>query len=79
MANYKGPLIGGASVFFTVNLAQRGGALLVDHIDVLREAVAVTKARRPFEIDAWVVLLDHMHGFGRCRMGTQIIRIVGVR
>jgi len=61
MSNYKRPTKGGATVFFTVNLAQRGRTLLVDHVGLLREAVAVTKARRPFEIDSWVVLPDHMH------------------
>jgi len=35
--------------------------LLVDEIEILREAVKVTRARRPFGIDAWVVLPDHMH------------------
>jgi len=61
MSNYKRPCVGGATVFSTVSLARREGTLLVDHIDLLREAVAVTKARRPFEIEAWVVLPDHMH------------------
>lgn len=33
----------------------------MDHVAVLREAVRVTKAERPFRIEAWVVLPDHMH------------------
>jgi len=48
-------------VFFTVALQDRGGQLLVDHIQRLREAVALTRAERPFHIDAWVVLPDHLH------------------
>lgn len=48
-------------MFFTVNLADRSARTLVEHIDVLRAAVRVTKAERPFRIDAWVVLPDHMH------------------
>ncbi len=48
-------------MFFTVALAQRGSSLLVDEIVRLREAVRVTKAERPFEIDAFVVLPDHVH------------------
>ena len=48
-------------MFFTVNLADRGARTLVEQIDVLREAVRVTQAERPFRIDAWVVLPDHMH------------------
>ena len=35
--------------------------MLTARVDVLREAVRVTKRERPFEIDAWVVLPDHMH------------------
>ena len=35
--------------------------LLVRHIEPLREAVKCTRADRPFRIDAWVVLRDHMH------------------
>ena len=34
---------------------------LVRHIDILREAVRKTRRERPFHIDAWVVLPDHMH------------------
>lgn len=51
----------GATVYFTLCLARRGPALLVDRIDILREAVAHTRKRRPFAIDARVVLPDHMH------------------
>lgn len=61
MSNYIRPRVPGASVFFTVALADRGARTLVEQIDVLREAVRVTKAERPFRIDAWVVLPDHMH------------------
>jgi putative transposase len=58
---YIRPRTPGAAVFFTVTLAGRGSRLLVDHVATLREAVRVTKAERPFRIDAWVVLPDHMH------------------
>ncbi|MCW9043822.1 MAG: transposase [Pseudopelagicola sp.] len=61
MSSYRRPNIPGARVFFTVALARRGASLLVDEIEVLREAVRVTRARRPFGIDAWVVMPDHMH------------------
>lgn len=61
MSAYIRPSVPGASVFFTVNLADRSAQTLVAQIDTLREAVRVTKAERPFRIDAWVVLPDHMH------------------
>lgn len=61
MPNYLRPQASGASVFFTVALRERGTRLLVDQIATLRKAVEVTKAERPFHIDAWVVLPDHLH------------------
>ena len=61
MSHYIRPKVPGAVVFFTVALADRGADTLVRHVDVLRQAVAVTRAKRPFGIDAWVVLPDHMH------------------
>ena len=48
-------------MFFTVTLATRGSDLLLRHAGALREAVRETRAERPFAIDAWVVLPDHMH------------------
>ncbi len=36
-------------------------SLLVTHLHDLRDAVRTVRARRPFHIDAWVVLPDHMH------------------
>lgn len=35
--------------------------MLTRHIDALRAAVRRTRDERPFHIDAWVVLPDHMH------------------
>ena len=61
MSRYTRPRQPGASVFFTVALADRGAQTLVEHVEALRGAVRMTKAERPFEIEAWVVLPDHMH------------------
>lgn len=61
MSRYLRPRVSGASVFFTVALAERGSDLLVREIGRLREAVAATRAERPFGIDAWVVMPDHLH------------------
>ena len=61
MSNYRRPKRHGAQVFFTVNLADRTSDLLVREIETLRQVVAKTREERPFEIDAWVVLPDHMH------------------
>ena len=51
----------GASYFFTVNIAERDKTLLVDHVDVLREAMRKVKQTHCFEIDAIVILPDHLH------------------
>ena len=56
MPNYRSLRTPGATWFFTVNLlARRDNHLLVTHIDLLRECVAAERARRPFQINAWVV------------------------
>jgi len=59
--DYRRNYVAGGTYFFTVNLHDRSQRLLVDHIDALRAAVRWVKERRPFVIDAWVVLPDHIH------------------
>jgi putative transposase len=61
MSTYLRPRAPGATIFFTVNLAHRGTSLLTEQIGLLRNAVRQTKAARPFAIEAWVVLPDHLH------------------
>ena len=61
MPNYRRAFVPGGCWFFTVNLLERRGTLLVDHIETLRDAVARTRDHLPFEIDAFVVLPDHLH------------------
>lgn len=61
MSRYIRPRQPGASIFFTVALADRRAQTLVDQVETLRQAVRATKAERPFRIDAWVILPDHMH------------------
>jgi putative transposase len=62
MPNYRRTHIAGGTFFFTVNLLERyPNDLLIEHIEVLREAVRRTRLRWPFHIDAWVVLPDHIH------------------
>jgi putative transposase len=61
MPEYRRNRLPGATYFFTVNLLDRRSGLLVANIEPLREAVRQTRCRRPFHIDAWVVLPDHMH------------------
>ena len=61
MSSYIRPRRPGATVFFTVGVATRGTDLLVRHIDVLRDVARRTLRVKPFRIEAWVVLPDHMH------------------
>lgn len=61
MPHYIRPSFPGASVFFTVALADRRSPLLLDEIDRLRTSVRQSMVERPFRIDAWVVLPDHLH------------------
>ena len=58
---YRRNYVAGGTYFFTVGLLNRDRSLLVDYVDELREAVRFVKRRRPFYIDAWVVLPDHLH------------------
>lgn len=53
--------VAGGTYFFTVNLADRDRALLADHAAVLRDSIRTVKVRHPFEIDAMVILPDHLH------------------
>ncbi|MEM9550894.1 MAG: hypothetical protein AAGA05_06950 [Pseudomonadota bacterium] len=55
------PKAPGFTMFFAVTLADRGSDLLVREIDHLRAVVPATRAERPFHIDAWVILPDHLH------------------
>jgi len=62
MTEYRRAYIPGATWFFTVNLAERrDNRLLIDKIDLLRLAFAYAKERRPFRLDAVVILPDHLH------------------
>lgn len=61
MPNYRRLRVPGASYFFTVNLAEPGGTVLTDRIDLLREAYRMTAAEHPIQCDALVVLPDHIH------------------
>ncbi|HEX7634706.1 MAG TPA: transposase [Noviherbaspirillum sp.] len=58
---YRRDNIAGGTYFFTVNLAQRSSTLLIDAIDILRDAMRLVQRRHPFHIDAIVILPDHLH------------------
>ena len=61
MTNYRRNFLPGGSFFFTVNIVERRLRLLTTHIDLLRQAFRDVRRRHPFEIEAIVVLPDHLH------------------
>ena len=58
---YRRTHTAGATYFFTVNLADRKQTLLLDHADTLKKVIVKVQANHPFEIDAIVVLPEHLH------------------
>ena len=61
MPDYRRVRVPGGTYFFTVAIADRTTTLLVDHLQALRDAFAITRKVRPFQLDAIVVLPDHLH------------------
>lgn len=61
MTAYRRNRLAGGTYFFTVALADRHSDLLVREIDALRAAVQAVRTVLPLQIDAWVVLPEHMH------------------
>jgi len=62
MANYRRLYIPNSTYFFTVvTYGRRPWFADEENIDLLREAFRYTKERHPFELDAIVILPDHLH------------------
>ena len=61
MSRYRRNYIAGGTFFFTVKLADPKSRLLVEHIDLLREAYAFVQKRYPFETVAICVMPNHLH------------------
>ena len=62
MSNYRRAQTAGGSYFFTV-VAYRRRPILThpESRRILREAIAQVRREYPFEIDAWVLLPEHIH------------------
>src|SRR5215471_13340911 len=61
MVRYRRNFVPGGTFFFTVTTEDRRSSILVEYIAMLRHAFRVTRAERPFTIDAIVILPDHLH------------------
>ncbi|TFV40775.1 transposase [Bradyrhizobium frederickii] len=61
MVLYRRNFLPGGTYFFTVTHFDRRSNLLIENVDALRNAFRATRRQRPFEIDAIVILPDHLH------------------
>jgi len=61
MPQYIRAFVPGGAFFFTVTLLERRRKLLTENIDHLREVFEGARRRRPFTIEAIVILPDHLH------------------
>ena len=61
MVNYRRDRTFGATYFFTITVRDRTSRVLVENIDYFRQAVREARTSYPFEIDAMVVLPEHLH------------------
>ena len=58
---YRRNYVPGGTYFITMVLAHRKSSLLVTYIKQLKQAFKKVMSKYPFEIDAIVVLPDHLH------------------
>ena len=61
MSSYRNNRVPGHTYLFTVRLFDPDSALLTEHISAFGEAIRLARTKRPFHIDAWVVLHNHSH------------------
>ncbi|WP_293369185.1 transposase [Nevskia sp.] len=72
MSSYRRAFVSGGSYFFTVVTADRRPWFSrSEHVDALRCAFRRIKKDRPFEVDAIVVLPDHVHAIWRLPEGDS--------
>lgn len=61
MVAYRRAFVAGGTYFFTVALKNRQATWLIDYVDELRLAFRDCRKKTPFNIDAIVILPDHLH------------------
>ncbi|MBI1834414.1 MAG: transposase [Burkholderiales bacterium] len=62
MSHYRRVNVNGATYFFTVVTERRQRILTNDDVrEALRAAIIKVRSTHPFEINAWVLLPDHLH------------------
>ena len=75
MANYKRLFLEGHSYYLTI-VTHRRTPLLVEHIELLRESFRESKRYYRYEINAIVVLPDHIHMIITPKIATEYPKIV---
>jgi putative transposase len=71
MTDYRPNRVPGATFLFTVRLLDRSSTLLTDHISAFGEAMRQARSRKPYHVDAWVVLPDHAHSIWTLPPGDE--------
>ena len=61
MSTYRRNRVPGHTFLFSVRLSDPASALLTEHISAFGEAIRLARSKRPFHVDAWVVLHNHSH------------------
>jgi REP element-mobilizing transposase RayT len=61
MVRYRRNLVPSGTFFFTVVVSDRRSSVLVDNIDELRASFRAARERKPFTVEAIVILPDHLH------------------
>jgi putative transposase len=62
MSSYRRAMAAGSSYFFTAVAYRRQSILCNEAIrNALRASIETVRVARPFVIDAWVLLPDHLH------------------
>ncbi len=69
MVGYRRIRVPDGTFFFTVTLRDRRSALLTERIDDLRAAWRAARGRVPHDVNAAVVMPDHLHAVLRMRDG----------
>ena len=82
MVRYRRNFVPGGTYFFTVTLADRKSSALVHHVSDLRMAFRTARQKRPFTIEAIVILPEHLHTIwtlppGDCNFSGRWKRIKG--
>ncbi|WP_036171501.1 transposase [Massilia sp. 9096] len=82
MTHYRDNRVPGGTFFFTVRLLDPDSTLLTDHISAFGEAMRQARGRKPFHVDAWVVMPNHAHaiwtlppGDHDCAMRWRAVKI----